>query len=815
MQPTTIRDTGGLRALRSEWDHLVESCSGALLPLSYPWIHTWWHSFGADDEDLHVVTVRGDNGDLLALAPVMKVSARFRRVHVTKLCLMVNGYTPFSGIATRPGVDAAEVCAAVLGELVKEPDVDVVELTRIRAEGELYEAVRAHLRISGDRFGEIPDLETPIIRVDTDWATFLGGLSPRFRKHVRKRLRTLQDGAGFELRRIVLTDRSHPALRDMVEISSRSWKAEVGSDIASDPRGLEFLHALCDAFGPSGDAVAWQLLKDGRPVAFEFQILHGGVAYPLRADHRADFADLSPGAVLEAGMLKALFESPRDTFEYNTCANAYDYLMRWTSTTRRHTSVQVFPQGVVPAALHAFEYRLVPALRPLRSRLRSAAAREDTPTDHKDEGHLRSVREWAGGRTPGDGSNSGKGSASRYGLTRPIARLARYGRDFAGDFLDVAKRQHAFVQVKPNTATLFLTYRCNSRCATCTFWKRPHEEELSREIGTDDWKRIIDQLHDFGVRQVEVFGGNVLLRKRLLIDVLYYLKELGFAIHLPTNQIGLDEDAAQAMVDCCDSVYVSTDGVGTDQDAIRGTKGASELGEAAVTQLRRLRGTNEPPPRIVCNTTVSKYNVDLLDDVMRYAIDREFDEVHFEYAGEHTPAHIRNSIVDGLVPAPYYVQQGGESILVDEEGARQLKNALRRIRREYAGASIGIRSVNIEVLSEKNLFRGTIPHDKCYVERLEVTVDPYGNVVDCPFINNYELGNLVREDLDDVWNNARHRRFREHQNAGDLQMCRHCILGVERNPGLWTSLKRVHLTRLVPLVDRLRSAGASRLASRR
>jgi len=71
-----------------------------------------------------------------------------------------------------------------------------------------------------------------------------------------------------------------------------------------------------------------------------------------------------------------------------------------------------------------------------------------------------------------------------------------------------------------------------------------------------------------------------------------------------------------------------------------------------------------------------------------------------------------------------------------------------------------------------------------------VNVDPYGNIVACPVIHNYSYGNLLSEDFKSIWNNQRHKRFRSLQNCGKLPMCDHCILGVERNPTLWRSVKR-------------------------
>ena len=365
----------------------------------------------------------------------------------------------------------------------------------------------------------------------------------------------------------------------------------------------------------------------------------------------------------------------------------------------------------------------------------------------------------------------------------------------------IVRREKHFRRAEPILATFFLTFRCNSHCRTCTLWKRSKEEEIKREIGLAEWKIIIDQLHAAGIKNAEIFGGNVLLRKELLIPLLKYLREKNMILHLPTNQIGLDDEIAQAIVSYVDFLYLSVDGIDNYQDAIRGQDGASQRVENTIAKLLKLRATNKTP-RIICNTTVSKYNVAILDKLVDYAISKKFDDIHFEYVGVFSQEHIDHSLIDGLKPAPYYIKQN-ESVLVDKSQARLLKRNLKNIKKKYSASDISISTVNIDVLSEENLYKGTIPHKKCYVERTEVTVDPAGNIVICPFVNNYIIGNLLKTPFAELWNNPLHLKFRNCQNSGSLEMCDHCILGVQRNPGVLMSLKRQYFTRIQPYLIRL------------
>jgi len=60
---------------------------------------------------------------------------------------------------------------------------------------------------------------------------------------------------------------------------------------------------------------------------------------------------------------------------------------------------------------------------------------------------------------------------------------------------------------------IYLAYRCTSRCKTCNIWKRNAEGSADTELGRDKWKIILGRLKDYGIKSLEIFGGDALLRK--------------------------------------------------------------------------------------------------------------------------------------------------------------------------------------------------------------------------------------------------------------------------------------------------------------
>jgi len=356
------------------------------------------------------------------------------------------------------------------------------------------------------------------------------------------------------------------------------------------------------------------------------------------------------------------------------------------------------------------------------------------------------------------------------------------------------QREISFYKTKPTVATLILTYRCTSRCKTCTIWKRP--KAGIQELGLAEWKRIVEQLSENNIRIVELFGGDVFLRQDILMPLIKFIKERGMTIHLPTNGNLLNLDIAGELVRSgLDVIYLSVDGIKDAQDKIRGVDGTFDRAHRAIKYLTQARAGKQTP-RLICNTTVSNLNIDSLDDIPAFAYQAGFDENHFEYVGEFCEKDLEQSVIDGIKPTPYYMKQE-DSVLLNKEEAIRLKNILWMIRKKFVNTSLGILTVNIDTLPIDDLYQGSINNKKCYMLRTEITVDPYGNVVPCMCINNYFLGNLVESNFQEIWNNAKHSRFTKQQRRGKLSLCKHCIYGVQRNHPFYMSLKRIYYTHIL------------------
>lgn len=128
-------------------------------------------------------------------------------------------------------------------------------------------------------------------------------------------------------------------------------------------------------------------------------------------------------------------------------------------------------------------------------------------------------------------------------------------------------------------------WHCNQKCVHCYAAGQPQSEE--KELGTEEWKRIIDRCRAAGIAQLTFTGGEPTLREDL-VDLIDYSK--WFITRLNTNGIRVTESFAAALreasLDSIQITFYSADAaihntlVGAEryEDTLQGIKNALAAG---------------------------------------------------------------------------------------------------------------------------------------------------------------------------------------------------------------------------------------------
>lgn len=338
--------------MEGQWDQLLQASDCDSVFMSHSWYRCWWEAFNNGNQ-LCILVAHSD-GQVVGIAPLYLRKSRFRGLPVRRLSFMVNGMSPDADIIA--AALQREVLDAMLRFLASRQDLwSVVSLERLREDSFTWRELPAAVERAGLLRIVREDKVVPFVPIVGDWRDFLHQRSRSFRKAINKRLNRIQRHCeSVRVVRLDNADQIARGLTDVLDISSRSWKASRGRALADHPAQVLFYNRLSKVLAERGWVNLWMLYFDDRPVAFEYHLNYRGVTSPIRADFDEQYASLSPGAHLEYEMLRQLFgDHQRTVREYNTCADGYAYELKWTDLVRPHHRMHVFGRGGYGRCLHA------------------------------------------------------------------------------------------------------------------------------------------------------------------------------------------------------------------------------------------------------------------------------------------------------------------------------------------------------------------------------------------------------------------------------------------------------------------------------
>jgi radical SAM protein with 4Fe4S-binding SPASM domain len=157
----------------------------------------------------------------------------------------------------------------------------------------------------------------------------------------------------------------------------------------------------------------------------------------------------------------------------------------------------------------------------------------------------------------------------------------------------------------PLDVTLELTHFCNLDCIHCYVVDR-HQRD-PRELSTEQWIGVLDQLADAGTLRVTFTGGEVLTRPDWH-DILSHARERSFSIELITNGTLMTAEMADRLADLClwevgVSLYAADPEV---HDAVVQREGSFAKSRRAI-ELLRGRGVKVRIKSVLLTANITHY----------------------------------------------------------------------------------------------------------------------------------------------------------------------------------------------------------------
>lgn len=290
----------------------------------------------------------------------------------------------------------------------------------------------------------------------------------------------------------------------------------------------------------------------------------------------------------------------------------------------------------------------------------------------------------------------------------------------------------------PLRIDLALTYRCNNNCAHC-YAGGPHK---TKELTTNEWKKVIKKAVDFEVPNIVFTGGEALLRSDLE-DLIRYAEGLGVVTGLISNGRLLTKERVRSLKEAgLDYVQITIES--PDANIHNAMCKASSF-EETLSGIRNCIGEIYT----TTNTTITRSNSHTIPDLVSFL----------------NSIGVRKFGLNAVIRA-------GRGVDTDGIAVEELKELLPEVisRAESLGMEfIWYTPTKYHKFNPVEMGLGI---KSCSAARITLAVEPDGSVLPCQSYFK-PLGNALTDDFRYMWDSELAKHLRSHSFAPER--CRSCI----------------------------------------
>jgi len=295
----------------------------------------------------------------------------------------------------------------------------------------------------------------------------------------------------------------------------------------------------------------------------------------------------------------------------------------------------------------------------------------------------------------------------------------------------------------PQIVSYAITSVCNCRCVHC---HANAGEALSNELTLKEAEKSINELAELGTEVIIFSGGEPLLKKPLLLDLIEHCSDLGIISVLLTNGTLLDFKTALELKDAgLLAVGVPLDYVDPERhDRLRNLPGAFE------SSLRAIKACHNADLPVVVTTMLFKDNLNELPQLMKLLFSLNVEQaVLYDFIPVGRGKTIRNSTIEDeqrtkLLETLYRIQEELEIFFLMSAGDPLYPGIILKMHEYY-----GTKPPN--KLLKRFLVSSLVG---CHAGIHYLSLRPNGDIYPCPFLQ-LKVGNIKEQNLTDIWFNSR------------------------------------------------------------
>lgn len=292
---------GDLAALVPDWRRLA---ADALEPNVYFGPDFLIPNLAATAPKSAVLTVRGTDGALLALAPVERRRIGFGLAGPIP-AIRSHRYAPMG----TPLLRADDPVAAWTG-LLDAMGGGVMALPDLRLDGPAFQALDEAVRRRGGGVSLHDAHARAALRSGPSPDDYLqAALGSKRRKEIARQGRRLAERGALETD-VVTGAAAIQAFDSFLALEAAGWKGRAGTALAQDPPALAFARRAVTDLAASGGLVVDRIRLDGRDVALLLRLGERGRVWPWKIAYAEDLATFSPGVQVMLQATTRMLQDP-------------------------------------------------------------------------------------------------------------------------------------------------------------------------------------------------------------------------------------------------------------------------------------------------------------------------------------------------------------------------------------------------------------------------------------------------------------------------------------------------------------------------
>jgi len=324
--------------LQEQWNPLLQRSASDTYFLTWEWLSSWWHAYGAGREPLVLGAWEGDR--LVGLAPlyverVRKMGASWKIARLMGDGSNDSDYLDFFAEAGRE----AEFAAAVIEHLASRRDAwDLLELHGPRTMSPFAMAFSDSASKNGWRF-ETQDVPCLTLDLPGTWDEYLQNLKPRFRTKVRSGLAFVEQQLKLSPVECTTEEQLRDWLPPFFDLHGKRWHTRGQAGVFGNEAKRAFYFEVSCAALRSGTLSFHRLDWGERPLAFQYGFNYGNQFLLLQEAYDPEFESLRPGLALRGFRLREMIAA--GVKQYDFLAGVAPHKLEWGAATQHATKLVV------------------------------------------------------------------------------------------------------------------------------------------------------------------------------------------------------------------------------------------------------------------------------------------------------------------------------------------------------------------------------------------------------------------------------------------------------------------------------------------